>query len=85
MANWLNKQELQVTAIGNLLCHPHRRGATALVLQFARQSGRGNVPRAKKLKKKCGIGKILFECMIGKQESAEYKEDSLQHLFTAKI
>jgi hypothetical protein len=51
---------------------PIAAGVAALVLQFARQSGRGAVARANKLKNKRVMEKVLFECMTEKQESGVY-------------
>ncbi|KAK4080826.1 hypothetical protein Trihar35433_1931 [Trichoderma harzianum] len=64
--------EAELRQSGTSCSTPIAAGVAALVLQFARQSGRGAVSRAKKLKNKSVMEKVLFECMTEKQKSGVY-------------
>ncbi|KAL7916498.1 hypothetical protein GGI35DRAFT_466092 [Trichoderma velutinum] len=68
----LTDGEAELRQSGTSCSTPIAAGAAALVLQFARQSGRGAVSRAKKLKNKSVMEKVLFECMTEKQKSGVY-------------
>ena len=47
-------------------------GVAALILEFSTQTGRGRVDRAKKLKKKSVMEKVLFECMTERSTTGVY-------------
>ncbi|KAL6819768.1 hypothetical protein V8C40DRAFT_281101 [Trichoderma camerunense] len=68
----LTDGEAELRQSGTSCPTPIAAGVAALVLQFARQSGRGAVSRAKKLKNKSVMEKVLFECMTEKQKSGVY-------------
>lgn len=69
----LTGAEAQLRQTGTSCSTPIVAGVAALVLQFARQGGRGNVPRAEKVKDgRVVMEKVLFECMTAKQESGVY-------------
>lgn len=68
----LTNGEAELRQTGTSCSTPIAAGVAALVLQFARQSGRGSVARALKLKKKSVMERVLFECMTEKQKSGVY-------------
>lgn len=68
----LTNGKTKLRQTGTSCSTPIAAGVAALVLQFARQNGKGAVPRAKRLKNKPVMEKILFECMTEKQESGAY-------------
>ncbi|KAK2593621.1 hypothetical protein QQS21_008669 [Conoideocrella luteorostrata] len=68
----LADREAVLRQTGTSCSTPIAAGVAALVLQFARQSGKGAVTRARKLKNKRVMENILFECMTEKQESGVY-------------
>jgi hypothetical protein len=68
----LTDGETNLRQTGTSCSTPIAAGAAALVLQFARQNGRGAVPRAKRLMIKQVMETVLFECMTEKQKCGVY-------------
>ncbi|PKK54326.1 hypothetical protein CI102_1078 [Trichoderma harzianum] len=68
----LTDGEAELRQSGTSCSTPIVAGVAALLLQFARQSGRGAVPEAEDLMDKIVMERILFECMTEKQKSGVY-------------